>query len=275
MTTCACKVVNDGGRFHLPPENMLPDCPLHGTAAAKALAEPPVDRGPWKQTYTGRRFYVLDPRPEDFCLGDISHHLALVCRFGGSCKQFYSVAQHSVHVSERLEQLLEDDNAHGKSIGEPGLRHGLEDILVAAMHGLFHDGSVAYLGEVDAQVKCLPMMQPYRITEHLIQMLIFLAFRLPTDPVDELRLVDARMLMTEARDLKPPLPEPWPEEAQPYPEHISAWGPTVAEARFVDRFNEIEAKLRLVRDLPACQVMTEAQLLGAHEAVGGKGGGEP
>ena len=36
-SACACKVVNDAGRFHLPPENMDPDCPMHGTKAAKAL----------------------------------------------------------------------------------------------------------------------------------------------------------------------------------------------------------------------------------------------
>lgn len=56
-------------------------------------------RGDWIQTFTGRRFWPLDPRPEDVCIEDIAHALSLKCRFGGHCTRFYSVAEHSVHVS--------------------------------------------------------------------------------------------------------------------------------------------------------------------------------
>jgi len=37
----------------------------------------------WMQTYTGKRFYPLDPKPELIYLRDIAHALALQCRFGG------------------------------------------------------------------------------------------------------------------------------------------------------------------------------------------------
>ena len=34
-------------------------------------------KGPWKQTFTGKAFYPLDPRPEDICIEDIAHALSL------------------------------------------------------------------------------------------------------------------------------------------------------------------------------------------------------
>lgn len=60
----------------------------------------PTERaGDWMQTFTGRQFWPMDPRPEDLDILDIAHALSLLCRFGGHCQRFYSVAEHSVHVS--------------------------------------------------------------------------------------------------------------------------------------------------------------------------------
>ena len=53
----------------------------------------------WIQTYSGKKFYPLDPRPEDIDIRDIAHALSLNCRFNGHCRCFYSVAEHSVGVS--------------------------------------------------------------------------------------------------------------------------------------------------------------------------------
>lgn len=57
----------------------------------KALSEKAhtMDRGPWVQTYSGRQFYVADPRPDDVSIEDIAHALALLCRYGGHCRRFY------------------------------------------------------------------------------------------------------------------------------------------------------------------------------------------
>jgi hypothetical protein len=49
----------------------------------------------WIQTYTGKKFWPLDPRPEDVDIEDIAHALAMQCRFGGHCLRFYSNAEHS------------------------------------------------------------------------------------------------------------------------------------------------------------------------------------
>jgi hypothetical protein len=56
-------------------------------------------KGDWIQTYTGRRFWPADPRPEEVFIEDIAHALSMLCRFGGHCLRFYSVAEHSVLLS--------------------------------------------------------------------------------------------------------------------------------------------------------------------------------
>lgn len=63
------------------------------------------DRG-WVATYSGKRVWPLDPRPEDISLEDIAHALSMKCRYSGHTKRFYSVAQHcrivSFHVPAEL-----------------------------------------------------------------------------------------------------------------------------------------------------------------------------
>ena len=63
------------------------------------------------RTYTGRKFYALDPHPEDVDIRDIAHALSNNCRWGGHAHTFYSVAQHSLFVAyfvPTLEALLHD-----------------------------------------------------------------------------------------------------------------------------------------------------------------------
>ena len=77
----------------------------------------------WIQTYTKKKFDLLDPKPEMVCIEDVAHHLSNVCRFSGACSEFYSVAQHSVLVSE----VCSPDSA---------------------VWGLLHDAGEAYYGDI-------------------------------------------------------------------------------------------------------------------------------
>ena len=63
--------------------------------------------GNWMLTYTGRRFYPIDPRPEDVCTEDIAHALSRICRFAGNTYCFYSVAEHSLSDT----QIIKDTDA--------------------------------------------------------------------------------------------------------------------------------------------------------------------
>jgi hypothetical protein len=87
----------------------------------------PPAPGPSLQTVSWRWVNPFDPDPEQLDIRDIARALAKRCRFGGHCRVFYSVAQHSVIVSELVEQRGGD----------------VEDVFAALMH----DASEAYLGD--------------------------------------------------------------------------------------------------------------------------------
>ncbi|WP_230368851.1 hypothetical protein [Paludibacterium denitrificans] len=54
------------------------------------------------QTVSGRYVDLLHPVVSDIDITDIAHHLSHLCRFGGACREFYSVADHSVRVATIL-----------------------------------------------------------------------------------------------------------------------------------------------------------------------------
>jgi len=176
-------------------------------------------RGDWIQTYTGKKFYPLDPRPEDIDIRDIAHALSNQCRFGGHIKQFYSVAEHAVRVSKLLPQPLK-------------------------LRGLLHDASEAYLMDIPSPFKYLPEMSTYRTFESAAQFIIYLRFNIyGPDPV-EVRKADKIMLAVEARDLLAPLLPGWENwlEGVEYPkdEKITyCRTPKEAEAYFLDIFADL------------------------------------
>ncbi len=59
--------------------------------------------GPYISTFTGR-FWMTDPRPEDFVIDDVAHGLANICRYTGACRRRLSVAEHSVHITRWVKQ---------------------------------------------------------------------------------------------------------------------------------------------------------------------------
>src|ERR1035441_1601867 len=95
-------------------------------------------------TFSGVRFWPLIPNPADIRIEDIAHALSNQCRFGGHTREFYSVAEHSVRVS----QLCTPENA---------------------LWGLLHDASEAYLSDVTAPITELPQLEAYRAAERSLQ----------------------------------------------------------------------------------------------------------
>lgn len=51
------------------------------------------------RTFTGGKFFALEPEHGDIRIEDIAHGLANSCRWGGQCKFWYPVAAHSVWCS--------------------------------------------------------------------------------------------------------------------------------------------------------------------------------
>lgn len=104
--------------------------------------------------HSGLHVNPLDIKPEEILIEDIAHGLALENRFGGQTNFPVSVAQHSYYVS-RLCEL------HGDT---------------AALVGLLHDASEAYLKDVITWVKQADGMQFYRRIEAELQMRIYEKF---------------------------------------------------------------------------------------------------
>ncbi len=172
--------------------------------------------GDWMQTFTGRQFWPLDPRAEEVALEDVAHSLAHQCRFAGHCRVFYSVAEHSVRVSRIVSPA-------------------------AALWGLLHDASEAYLVDLPRPVKRHSAIgEHYCTAEALVQRAVCERFRLPLEEPAEIKNADNVVLMTEARDIMSAPPSPWREIAtKPLDEVIVPWSPMEAKETFLRRFYEL------------------------------------
>lgn len=110
--------------------------------------------GDWMATFSGRQFWPLDPRPEEIEAADIAHHLAMKCRYGGAAREFYSVAQHSVLVSEAAE---------AECLAQ---RVPFDEAVEIALFALLHDMPEAYGPDVVSPIK--PAFPQWREMERAI-----------------------------------------------------------------------------------------------------------
>jgi hypothetical protein len=170
-------------------------------------------KGDWIQTYTGKKFYPLDPRPDDICLEDIAHALAHTCRYNGHSRVFYSVAEHCVRMS--VANL-------------PGDSRWL----------LMHDSAEAYLSDVPSPIK--PMLPEFKVIENSILEVIGEKYKLGVPNHQHIKLGDMVMLATEKRDVLPAGPEWGLVLPEPLLNKIYPWPPEVAENLFLNTAKELE-----------------------------------
>lgn len=170
-------------------------------------------------TYTGRVVDPLNLDPAKVNIIDIAHSLSNQCRFTGHVREFYSVAQHSVLVSEYLEKYLNTRK-------------------YTQLEGLLHDGSEAYLSDLARPVKHAPGLgSAYRTVEDEIQRVVADAFNLFWPFRTLVHQADNALLAAEQRDLMPRYRHI--EVLQVYPEPIAGWDPTTAKERFLARYTEL------------------------------------
>lgn len=172
----------------------------------------------WIQTISGKKFPVDEPDPAQIDIEDIAHALSMLVRFNGHGTRFYSVAEHSVHVSHEIDPEL-------------------------ALIGLLHDAAEAYLGDVPSPLK--KKLTQFSEFEHRMELAIGEAFGVDADLFKdrELKRADIQLLVDEKAALMVPEPEPWPEGAPEVRDagRIEAWGPEEAKAQFLERFKVLSA----------------------------------
>jgi len=167
--------------------------------------------GDWIQTQGGKRFYPLRPLPEDVDIEDIAHALSMLCRYGGHCDRFYSVAQHSYLASYYCEDHR---------------------------WGLLHDAAEAYLVDVPRPIK--PYLGMYKSFEQQVLAVIAEKFGLEFPMPKSVKAVDMLMLATEKRDLLKNS-EKWGsiKGIHPIEEEIIPWPPERAKREFINRFKQL------------------------------------
>jgi len=169
-------------------------------------------RGDWIQTYSGRAFYPLDPRPEEVAIEDIAHALAHLCRFGGHSLRFYSVAEHCVLLSRAV-----------------ATEH--------ALWALLHDASEAYLVDVPRPIK--KQLTGYAEAEQRVMRAICERFGLDPQEPPAVKQADTRILTDEARQVMARPPQPWATEAEPLGITLEFMNSEQAKWGFLARFIEL------------------------------------
>lgn len=108
----------------------------------------------------------------------IAHALSMLCRFGGHCIEFYSVAQHSILVAELLR-----DKGYGPRV---------------QLLGLLHDAHEAYTGDVVTPLK--RKLSGYEEIANKIQKQILQRYNLEADLSTSLavKIADEEALDIEA-----------------------------------------------------------------------------
>jgi uncharacterized protein len=183
----------------------------------------PPAPGPYLQTVSGRWVNPGDPDQSQLDAGDIARALANVCRFGGHARSFYSVAQHSVIVSELVEQRGGD----------------AEDVFAALMH----DATEAYLGDMPHPLKHRsPLGAAFREAEAHLEQALRERFRIKAD-VPEIKRADRSLLATERRAFSAE-DWHWPEldDVEPLDLELTGWPPDEAARRFAQRYAELDAR---------------------------------
>lgn len=157
---------------------------------------------------------LANPDPSTIEVKSIAAALSKVCRFGGHCPQFYSVAEHCIHAT-----------ALACSEGYTG------DALIAVF---LHDAAEAYIGDM---VKPLKVTMPqYGEAEQRIEAAIQAAFGVDFSKwMDVIKRFDRAMLKAEKVTMWPEDTEKWLgfSEIEDRVVKFQFWEPSQAEMQFL------------------------------------------
>jgi uncharacterized protein len=128
------------------------------------------------RTRSGIKFDYVNPTVDMIISSDIALGLSNTCRFAGQCSSFYSVAQHSVLVSELVEPQF-------------------------AVCALLHDASEAYMTDIPRPLKKL--LPDYKLIEDKVMSVISEKFKFDWPMPEEVKVADNLALAMEAYSFMP------------------------------------------------------------------------
>lgn len=165
------------------------------------------------QLASGNYFDYLDPDGSTVSIDDIAIALGKICRFNGHCQGFYSVAEHSVYVSQMVPRP-------------------------DALAGLLHDAAEAFMGDIPSPLKWIS--PEFKELEKKIEKSILAKFGIERMP-PSVKVVDMIMLATEQSQIMPNPEDVWPAlgDAKPSTLKIQRLGPQEATDFFLARYYEL------------------------------------
>lgn len=166
------------------------------------------------QTFMCKQFWFQNPTDEMIDIEDIAHALSNLCRYGGHCDRFYSVAEHSVLLSRKVWYDL-----------------GSKQSLMA----LLHDAGEAYLVDMPRPIK--QELSQYKELENKIQGAIHKKFGLEFPIPDWMKVYDNRMLHTERLQTMKSGISWFSDSLEPLDIELEYWNPEYAKTQFLNRFS--------------------------------------
>lgn len=172
-------------------------------------------------TFTGKAFFPTRPNPDDIDIRDIAHALARLCRFNGHSRHFYSVAEHSIRISDALLLKYNDKQL--------------------ALQGLLHDSEEAYIGDIASPIKHTIM--DFFHLGNLIRNIILIKFNLLDELDPRVVYYDEELLFAERRAMM--RGESWWKVPTPKAAFHAAsyFSPEVGTIQFLNRFNSLSQAL--------------------------------
>ena len=178
-------------------------------------------KGAWIETFTGKKFYPLDPRQQDVCIEDIAHSLSQQCRYTGHTERFYSVAQHSMELS-----------IYSQLRGEP---------VETNLYYLLHDAHEAYVGDMTAPMKLnfeeLGLLEVWNKVVNNIDGVIFKKYGILDAVIRD--DYDKRILLDEKKEFFPRSQNNWELDLVPLGITIDVMSEKMSEYLFLKRFKQL------------------------------------
>jgi hypothetical protein len=176
----------------------------------------------WGSNDKAIAFNPLDPSAEMIDIETIARALSNQCRFNGHVRNFFSVAQHSIMVSEYCAR---------------------ED----ALWGLLHDASEAYIVDIPRPLKRWEGFSGYMALEKRIMEVICGKFDLSLNMPDSVSYADDLILRWEFRDnLQPRIEEIFQQlqgdDSDLPKSKLFYFNPKEAELVFLERFERLSKR---------------------------------
>lgn len=171
--------------------------------------------GPSIMLASGSWFDLLDPWGSSFTIFDIAQGLSNICRYAGQCRSFYSVAEHSIHVCETVEEYQ--------------------------LEALFHDAAEAFIGDITGPLKQL--LPRYKEIEEEIEKAIAAKFGLNLNAKSIVKAADLKVLAAEQIQIMPNGTDFWTSKAEitPAKVRVEFLHPAESYRRFLSKFAELTA----------------------------------